>query len=293
MKNIEYLSPEELRKYKVKKVFSAILKYVFLIGFAIFILVPFYWMLIGSVKGDYETFQIMTPTFFPRYGFYFSNYAEVFRVVPNFARYFGNTLIVGFFTTVGTLITTILAAFAFSRLRFKGRDLIFGIMLMTMMIPGEMLIITNFINVSRWGWINTYVVLILPFTASVFYTYFMRQAFLQIPNELYYAAKVDGVSDFKYLTRVMLPMAKATVTTVTILGMMGAWNAFIWPNLVTRADNMRLVTNGIMEAFKSETATLINLQMAATMMVTVPILVAFLVFKKYIMRGVSRSGIKG
>jgi multiple sugar transport system permease protein len=166
-------------------------------------------------------------------------------------------------------------------------------MLMTMMVPGEMLIITNVINVSTWGWINTYHVLIIPFTASVFYTYFMRQAFMQIPNELYYAAKVDGVSDIKYLTRVMLPMAKATVTTVTILGMMGSWNAFIWPNLVTRQDNMRLVTNGIMEAFKSETLTLINLQMAATVMVTFPILVAFLVFKKYIMRGVSRSGIKG
>lgn len=293
MKHIDYLSPEELKKFKRKKAVMAVLKYIFLVGFALFILVPFYWMLIGSVKGEYETFQILKPTFFPRYGFYFSNYAEVFRVVPNFARYFGNTLIVGFFTTLGTLVTTILAAFAFSRLRFKGRELIFGIMLMTMMIPGEMLIITNFINVSRWGWINSYVALILPFSASVFYIFFMRQAFLQIPNELYYAAKVDGVSDIKYLTRVMLPMAKATVTTVTILGMMGAWNAYIWPNLITRQDNMRLVTNGIMEAFKSETLTLINLQMAATVMVTVPILIAFLTFKKYIMRGVSRSGIKG
>ena len=211
-----------------------------------------------------------------------------------------NTLIVGVLSTIGTLVTTILAAFAFARLNFKGRDIIFTVFLATMMIPGEMMVITNYITVSRLGWIATgndigvYAAMIVPFMVSIFYIYLLRQNFKQIPNELYYAAKVDGTSDFKYLLRIMLPIASPTIISITILKVMGAWNSYIWPNLVADEEHMRLITNGLRKAFTSdEGRSQVNLQMAATTVVTLPLLFVFIFLRKYIMRGVSRSGIKG
>ena len=206
----------------------------------------------------------------------------------------GNTLIVGTLTTIGTVTTTILAAFAFSRLDFKGRDAIFGALLATMMVPGEMMVITNFETVSNLGWINTYQALIIPFIGSVFYTFFLRQNFMQIPNELYYAAKVDGKTDFGYLFRVMIPIARPSIISITILSMIGSWNAYIWPRTVAQDGAMKLVTDGIMSMFGSDSGgETSHIIMAAATIVAIPLLLAFICFKKYIMRGVGRAGLKG
>jgi multiple sugar transport system permease protein len=203
-----------------------------------------------------------------------------------------NTILVGTLTTIGTVCTTVLSAFAFSRLEFKGRELLFSILLATMMIPGEMMIITNFETVATLDWLDTYQALIIPFCASVFYTFFLRQTFLQIPNELYYAAKVDGKSDFGYLFKVMIPIARPTIISITILSMIGSWNAYIWPRTVSA--NKKLVTDGIMSLFQSmEGGESSHIVMAAATVVAIPLLIAFICFKKYIMRGVGRSGIKG
>jgi multiple sugar transport system permease protein len=193
------------------------------------------------------------------------------------------------------MVTTVLAAFAFARLNFKGKEVLFSILLATMMIPGEIFVITNYATVSSLGWKNTYTALVLPFMVSVFYIFFLRQTFRQIPNELYLAAKVDGTGDFKYLWKVMIPMAKSTITSILILSMMGTWNAYVWPNLVAGDDNMLLVSNGLMKIFAAtdETKPMVAYQMAAAVLVTLPLLVVFLLLRKQIMNGVSRSGIKG
>jgi multiple sugar transport system permease protein len=215
-----------------------------------------------------------------------------------------NTIVVATIGTIGTIITTVLAAFAFARLNFKGRDALFAVFLATMMVPGEIFVITNYSTVAQIGWLGadevaqTYTqalaAMSIPFMTSVFYIFFLRQAFKQIPDELYLAAKVDGTSDFKYLRRIMIPIAKPTITTIIILNAMGTWNAYIWPNLVIENPDFRLVTDGLRNAF-SELAggTIFNEQMAAALIVTIPLLIVFLFLKKYIMRGVSRSGIKG
>ncbi len=285
--------------YKLSRIVSKITIYLFLVVFAIFIIIPFYWMLVTALKTQAEI-ELIPPSLFPK-EFAWSNFlskepgesAFTYNQQARFDLFFKNTLIVSFFSTLGTLITTILSAFAFSRLSFKGRDFLFAALLSTMMIPGEMLIITNFVTVSKFGWINQYQALIVPFMTSVFYIFFLRQAFKKIPDELYYAAKVDGTSDFKYLWRIMIPIASPTIVTITILNALGAWNAYIWPNLVTNDVSMRLITNGLNTAFTVDSRPARNMQMAASTIVTVPILFIFLILRKQIMRGVSRSGIKG
>ena len=225
---------------------------------------------------------------------------------------FGNTILVGFFTTIFTVISVVFSAFAFSRLRFKGSDLLFTILLSTMMVPGEVFIITNYGTVSRLGWVGAplnaetgrivgnYLAMILPFIGSVFYTFYLRQTFKQVPDELYYAAKVDGVGDFKYLFKVMIPIAKPTIITITILSLMGSWNAYIWPNLVTDFQNYKLwlVSNGLSNAFRSTIElsgpnNVLNQQMAGSLIITLPLLIVFFALKKHIMRGVVRGGTKG
>lgn len=291
------LSAEELKKYKIKKTLGNIGIYTFLVLFALFIIIPFYWMFATSLRSASEL-QETQISFFPK-EWLFVNYKEALQVAINggvsFFRIYFNTIIVGFFTTLGTLVTTILAAFAFARLNFKGKEVIFSIMLATMMIPGEIFVISNYQTVRSWGWENTYIALILPFVVSVFYTYFLRQTFKQIPNELYWAAKVDGVGDFKYLWKIMIPMSKSTITSITILSMMGSWNAYVWPNLIANKEEMFLVTNGLINLYSSDDSTLPNTayQMAAAVMVTVPLLIVFILLRKQIMNGVSRSGIKG
>ena len=286
---------ETMRRERVMKVFKYIVCYTFLGVLAIFMLIPFYWMIATSLKEEAEI-QLAMPTFFPR-KLAISNYPEAIKRL-NAGRLFFNTVWVGVWSTLGTLITTVLAAFAFSRLQFKGRELIFNIFLTTMMIPGEMMTISNYITVvGYFNGIDTYWALIIPFVISVYYIYLLRQNFKQIPNELYYAAKVDGTGDFKYLLKVMVPIAMPTLITITILKMMGAWNSYMWPMMVTRDPNKYLITYGLRQAFKSDSTadgrTIQGLQMAGSAIVTAPLLIVFIFLRKYIMRGVSRSGIKG
>ena len=218
----------------------------------------------------------------------------------DFGTYVTNTLIVGLFSTIGTLFTCIFAAFAFARLQFKGKNLIFALLLSTMMIPGEMMVVTNYVTVSNLGWTNgtrtgAYIAMIVPFMVSVFYIYLLRQNFMQIPNELYLAAKVDGKSDWQYLWKVMAPLAMPSLVTIFILKLMGSWNSYIWPNLVAGGhDEFKLVSNGLRDSFQTGTNfDEYGRQMAAVVCVTVPLLLVFICFRKYIMRGVSRAGIKG
>ena len=280
---------------KILHIIGMTLIYVFLAIMALIIIFPFYWMLITSLKST-EEIRRTTPTFFPEVVMW-SNYVDVFKRF-DFVTYLRNTLIVGVISTLGTLITTIFAAFAFARLEFKGRDLMFSILLMTMMIPGEMMVITNYITVSNLGWLKdatgVFTSMIVPFWISVFYIYLLRQNFKQIPNELYLAAKVDGKSDWSYLWKVMVPLAKPTLITIFILKLMGAWNSYVWPNLVADKEQYRLISNGLRSSFSTVTGEpQYGLQMAATVLVTVPLLLLFIFFRKYIMRGVGRAGIKG
>ena len=265
--------------------------YAFLLVMALIVLFPFYWMLISSVKTLAE-YRLSTPTFWP-HQIMLTNYVNAFTTA-SLGRLFMNTMYVGLVSTILSLIITILTAYAFARLEFKGKNLLFAGLLATMMIPGELFTITNYATVTRFGWINSYTVLIVPFLVSVFYIYLLRQNFMQVPNELYLAAKVDGTSDFKYLWKVMVPLALPTLISITILKMMGAWNSYIWPRLVANAEEYRMITNGLRNAF-TETSGDVNypVQMAAVALVSAPLFLVFIFLRKYIMSGVSRSGIKG
>ena len=265
--------------------------YAFLVLMAVIVLFPFYWMIISSLK-SLEEYRFNVPTFFPRQ-ILFSNYAEAFTTA-SLGRLFYNTMIVGVVSTILSLVITVLSAFAFARLEFKGRDAMFAGLLATMMIPGELFTITNYSTVTQLGWMNTYTVLIVPFLVSVFYIFLLRQNFMQIPNELYLAAKVDGTSDLKYLWKVMVPLSMPTLISITILKMMGAWNSYIWPRLVANDEAHRMITNGLRNAF-TETTGDVNypVQMAAVAIVSAPLFLVFVFLRKYIMAGVSRSGIKG
>ena len=265
--------------------------YLFLGIMALIVLFPFYWMIISSLKNE-EEYRRNIPTFFPQ-TIVWGNYAKAFEQ-GNLWMLFRNTAFVGVISTILSLIITVLSAFAFARLEFKGKNLLFAGLLATMMIPGELFTITNYLTVTRLEWTDTYYALIIPFLVSVFYIYLLKQNFMQIPNELYLAAKVDGTSDIKYLWKVMIPLAMPTLISITILKMMGAWNSYIWPKLVTKDPNMELVTNGLRNAFTTTDGQAnIPVQMAAVAIVSAPLFVVFLFLRKYIMAGVSRSGIKG
>ena len=280
---------------KIMRVVSQFFLYLFLFAVAFIILFPFYWMLISSVK-NLDEYLLTIPTLFPR-EFDFLNYAEAFNTA-NLGRLFGNTVFVGVVSTLLSLVITVLCAFAFARLEFKGKNIMFAGLLATMMIPGELFTITNYKTVSTLGWLNLeqygFTVLIVPFLVSVFYIYLLKQNFMQIPNELYLAAKVDGTSDIKYLWKVMIPLALPTLISITILKMMGSWNTYVWPNLVADKAEFWLVTNGL----RKFSVTVDNrpdtpVQMAAVAIVSAPLFMVFLFLRKYIMKGVSRSGIKG
>ena len=268
-----------------------VLLYAFLLLMALIVLFPFYWMVISSLK-TLDEYRMSVPTFFPR-RVMLSNYADAFTTA-NLERLFLNTMYVGIVSTLLSLVITILSAFAFARLEFKGKNALFGALLATMMIPGELFTITNYSTVTKLGWMNTYTVLIVPFLVSVFYIYLLRQNFMQIPDELYLAAKVDGTGDFKYLLKVMIPLSLPTLISITILKMMGAWNSYIWPRLVANDEKHRMITNGLRNAF-TETTGDVNypVQMAAVALVSLPLFLVFIFLRKYIMKGVSRSGIKG
>ena len=276
---------------KIVKIAVMVLLYTFLLIMALVIIFPFYWMLISSVKSLAE-YRLSVPTLFPKQ-ILLSNYVEAFNQA-NLGRLFLNTLYVGIVSTLLSLIITVLSAFAFARLEFKGKNALFAALLGTMMIPGELFTITNYATVNSFGWMDSYTVLIVPFLVSVFYIYLLKQNFMQIPNELYLAAKVDGTGDLKYLWKVMIPLALPTLISITILKMMGAWNSYVWPRLVANKDQYQLITNGLRNAFTESTGDVnIPVQMAAVAIVSFPLFMVFIFLRKYIMKGVSRSGIKG
>ena len=278
---------------KVVKIVVKIMLYAFLITMGIIVLFPFYWMIISSLK-TMDEYRLAIPTLIPQY-FDFRNYVDVFTSKDLIlGRLFLNTLYVGIVSTALSLVITVLSAFAFARLEFKGKDALFALLLATMMIPGELFTITNYQTVNNFGWMKTYTVLIVPFLVSIFYIYLLKQNFMQVPNELYLAAKVDGTSDIKYLWKVMIPLALPTIISITILKMMGSWNSYMWPRLVANDDAHRLITNGLRTAFTDASGvTDIPVQMAAVAVVSTPLFLVFIFLRKYIMKGVSRSGIKG
>ena len=272
--------------------FSRVLIYFFLIVWALIVLFPFYWMVLTSVKsfasynGEYiPRFFTTEPTL--------DNYVSAFEAVP-LGRYFLNTLIFTVTTTGLMMLVIIPAAFAFARLEFKGRNAVFALFLSLMMIPTELVIITNYVTIVNWNMRNTYLGLILPSVTSVFYIYLLKENFEAIPDELYQAAKVDGTSDLKYLVKVMIPICQPTVVTIVILKVIECWNSYVWPRLITYDSNYFLVSNGIQEirenGFGRENTPAM---MAAVVVISVPLIVLFLVFRKKIMAGVSRGGTKG
>ncbi len=280
-------------KQRIGKVIVQVLLYLFLGIMALIVIFPFYWMVISSLKTKTE-YYYLHPTFFPVEGLDIMNYLEAFTQ-GSLGALFLNTLYVGIVSTVLSLIITVITAFAFARLEFKGKNALFAALLATMMIPGELFTITNYQTVMTWEWTETYAVLIIPFLVSVFYIYLLRQNFMQIPDELYYAAKVDGTSDLKYLWKVMIPLSLPTLISITILKMMGAWNSYIWPRLVASGSAHQMITYGLRTAFTPAEGTQYDypVQMAAVVLVSIPLFLVFVFLRKYIMKGVSRSGIKG
>ena len=277
---------------KIRKTVVRVITYVLLALWAVIVLFPFYWMILTSLKSysaynsEYiPKFYTLSPTL--------QNYAEAFTAVP-LLRYFANTAIFTVLTTAIMLVVITLAAFAFARLEFKGKNIAFVLFLSLMMIPNELVIITNFVTVTNLNMRNTFPGLILPSVTSVFYIYLLKENFEQIPDNLYYVAKVDGTSDLKYLLKVMVPISKPTLITITILKVIECWNSYVWPRLITDDENYYLVSNGIQEirenGFGREN---IPAMMAAVVVISVPLIILFLIFRNKIMEGVSRGGTKG
>ena len=266
--------------------------YFLLAVWAILVLFPFYWMILSSVKSYSAYNSEYVPAFFTLSPT-LQNYADAFSAVP-LGRYFANTLIFTVVTTALMLVVIVLAAFAFSRLQFRGKNLLFTLFLALMMIPNELVIITNFVTITDLGLRNSFPGLILPSVTSVFYIYLLRENFAQVPDELYYAAKVDGTSDLKYLLKVMVPICRPTLVTVVILKVIECWNSYVWPRLITDNENFFLVSNGI-QAIRENGLGRENIpaMMAAVVVISVPLIVLFLIFRKKIMEGVSRGGTKG
>ena len=280
------------RASRTRRAVVRAITYALLTFWALMVLFPYYWMLLTSVK-SYSAYNAeYVPTFFTLSPT-FENYASAFSGVP-LARYFLNSIIFTVATTGLMMLVIVPAAFAFARLEFKGRNLVFSLFLALMMIPNELVIITNFQTITNWGLRNSFPGLILPSVTSVFYIYLLRENFAQIPDELYSAAKVDGTSDLKYLTRVMMPICRPTIITIVILKVIECWNSYVWPRLVTDDPAYFLVSNGIQEirenGFGREN---IPAMMAAVVVISVPLIVLFLIFRNKVMAGVSRGGIKG
>ena len=280
------------RAVRLRSTLSNAVLYILLTLWALMVLFPFYWMILTSLK-SYSAYNseyipqlyTLAPTL--------QNYFDAFTAVP-LSRYLLNTLIFTVVTTGVMLLVTVLAAFGFARLSFRGRDLVFTLFLALMMIPSELVVITNYVTITNWGLRNSFAGLILPSVTSVFYIYLLRENFAQVPDELYYAAKVDGTSDFKYLWKVMLPICRPTIVTITILKVIECWNSYVWPRLITDNEAYYLVSNGIQSirenGFGREN---IPAMMAAVVVISVPLIVLFLIFRNKIMEGVSRGGTKG
>lgn len=289
-KQVDFIKIE--RSDRKRKTAGRFITYVLLTFWAVVVLFPFYWMLLTSVK----SYSAYNSEYIPRL-FTLSptleNYVEAFTAVP-LARYFINTVIFTVVTTALMLVVTTLAAFAFARLEFRGKNLAFTLFLSLMMIPNELVIITNFVTITNMDLRNSFAGLILPSVTSVFYIYLLKENFEQVPDQLYYAAKVDGTSDLKYLLKVMVPICKPTLVTITILKVIECWNSYVWPRLITDDESYFLVSNGIQEirenGFGREN---IPAMMAAVVVISVPLIILFLVFRRKIMEGVARGGTKG
>ncbi len=280
------------KKTKIKNTVSKVVIYFFLAFWAILVLFPFYWMILSSLKSYAQYNGERIPKFFTLYPT-LQNYKEAFTTVP-LMKYFGNTVLFAVITTSIMLMVSTLAAFAFARLEFKGKNLVFTVFLSLMMIPNELVVITNFTTITNLDLRNTFTGLILPSVTSVFYIYLLKENFAQIPDELYYAAKVDGTSDLKYLIKVMVPISKPTIVSIVILKIIECWNSYVWPHLITDDEAYYLVSNGIQEirenGFGREN---VPAMMAAVVAISIPLIIIFLVFRNQIMTGVSKSGTKG
>lgn len=300
--DVERQRKKQLAANIVKNIFV----YTFLTICALLAFLPFYWMVITSVMTETQYRQPVV-TFFPT-PFMWKNYSAVLSQTDSadgssFWQILINTLTVGFVSTTLGVVVTIVTAYALARMEFKGKNILFTIMLSTMMIPGELYTLTNYVTVSNWDWKNSFTVMILPFLISVYYIYLLRNNFMQIPNSLYQAAKVDGLSDMGYLIKVMVPLTAPTLVSITLLKFIGTWNSYIWPRLVNDT-NWQMVTNWVTRGFTDRTGelyqgtygtsvTLTTLKMAAVCIVSLPLFVLFIFCRKYIMRGVSKSGTKG
>lgn len=266
-----------------------IIIYILLALGALTMLLPFFWMISTSLKTPGEAVA-MPPVWIPNI-FQIENYEQALAAAP-FGQYFLNSVFVTTISTVGELFTTILAAYAFARLEFYGKNVLFVILISTMMVPGELLIIPNFVTLSNWELINTYASLFLPFLASIFSIYILKEAFESVPDEIYYAAKVDGCSDWRYLWTVMVPLAKSSIVSIAILAIIGSWNSFIWPLIVTTEQSMRVLPVGL-QAFTTEAGTQYELLMAASTIVVVPMIIIYIFLQKYIIEGLATGGSKG
>lgn len=280
------------QKARIRKTAGNIITYIFLAFWAVIVLFPFYWMLLTSVKsyGAYNSeyipkFYTLSPTF--------QNYVDAFSAVP-LGRYLMNTVLFTVVTTAAMMLVITLAAFAFARLEFRGKNIVFLLFLSFMMIPNELVIITNFVTITNLNLRNSFPGLILPSITSVFYIYLLKENFEQVPDSLYYAARVDGTSDLKYLLKVLIPISRPTLITIAILKIIECWNSYVWPRLITDDERYFLVSNGIQEirenGFGREN---IPAMMAAVVVISVPLIVLFLIFRNKIMAGVSRGGLKG
>ncbi len=284
---------EQIRKQEaVRTRVRNVVIYIFLAVWGVIVLFPFYWMVLTSIKSYSAYSSEYVPKFYTTSPT-FQNYVDAFTTV-SLSRYLLNTLIFTVVTTVLMIAVITLAAYAFARLEFRGKDLLFTLFLSLMMIPNELVIITNFVTITNAGLRNTFTGLILPSVTSVFYIYLLRENFAQIPDELYYAAKVDGTSDLKYLFKVMVPICRPTLVTVVILKVIECWNSYVWPRLITDDQAYFLVSNGIQEirenGFGREN---IPAMMAAVVTISIPLIILFLIFRRKIMAGVSRGGLKG
>ena len=280
------------KKRESKGILGKAIIYFLLIFWALVVLFPFYWMVLSSFKsyGEYASeyvpkFYTTSPTF--------QNYFQAFSAVP-LDRYFLNTLIYTIITTALMLVVSILAAFSFARLEFKGKNLAFTLLLSLMMIPNELVVITNFVTITNLDMRNTFMGLILPSVTSVFYIYLLKENFATVPDQIYYASKVDGASDLKYLLKVIVPICRPTIVTIAILKIVECWNSYVWPRLITDEQNYFLVSNGIQEirenGFGREN---IPAMMAAVVVISLPLIILFLIFHKRISEGIARGGIKG
>lgn len=266
-----------------------VISYIFVIFMAVITLFPFLYM-ISSALMSFGEVTAIPPKLLPASP-QLSNFREAMKAAP-FARYFVNTVFVSLVNTLGTLATTVLAAFALSFLNFRGKKFLENFMLALLMVPFEIIIFTNYSTIAKLGLLDTYLALIIPFMASVFYIFYLKEFLRSVPMEFYNAAKVDGASDFEFIRRVMVPMCKQNLFTIGLLNFITGWNSFLWPILVTNTKNMRLISNGL-SAFATEAGQLIHLQMAASSITILPILILYLIFRKQILRGVAFGGIKG